>query len=328
MIYCKNCGKVLEGDPRFCMHCGAELYPTRHNKPNPNINKSYLALWAVMGALIVGLTWVVNQMPDKHDDVPPIPPIVGPGPTVGNNPPSSPPPPINPGIEMTPARRAELEVDARNAISHYASAVSDGKKSVAMSYWKNPTTKISKLLDSTVSIELRDAKSTIKSEHTAETWVDWVVKSTTNSGEHWRGTIAQEKSGDTWLIESMIGMKCIDSCGGGTSPPNPPDHYEGPSIQSVVTSYYEALSNNNGPIARSKWKSPPKVLNNTLGKIDFATVNRIDEPVVNGTKASVWVDLTIKAKGKSAETWKGKVSLERFGNSGWLITSLSNMTKR
>jgi hypothetical protein len=106
------------------------------------------------------------------------------------------------------------------------------------------------------------------------------------------------------------------------------DAYDGPSIQDVVSSYYEALSDNNGSAARAKWKTPPKLLSSMLGKIDFATVNRMDDPVINGTKASVWVDLTIKAKGKSAETWKGKVSLERFGNSGWLITSLSNMTKR
>jgi len=124
-------------------------------------------------------------------------------------------------------------------------------------------------------------------------------------------------------------MKCIDGCGEAVSSSSSGNHsYDGPSVQDVVTSYYEALSNNNGATARSKWKTPPKLLNSMLSKIDFATVNRIDDPVINGTKASVWVALTIKAKGKSAESWKGKVSLERFGNSGWLITSLSNMSKR
>ena len=60
-MYCKSCGKVLEGDPRFCMNCGAELYPPNNGRSNPNIDKSYLALWAVMGALIVGLFWVATR---------------------------------------------------------------------------------------------------------------------------------------------------------------------------------------------------------------------------------------------------------------------------
>jgi hypothetical protein len=203
------------------------------------------------------------------------------------------------------------------------------KKSVAMSYWKNPTSKVSKQLDSLVSIDLISSKTTIKSERTAETWVDWVVSSTSKSGEHWRGTILQEKPGDTWLISTMKGMTCIDGCGRSSSSSSTSgEAYDGPSIQDVVTTYYEALGSNDGSTARAKWKKPPKQLDKMLGKIDFASVNRIDDPIINGTKASVWVDLTIKAKGKSAETWKGKVSLERFGNSGWLITSLSNMTKR
>ena len=326
MIYCKNCGKVLEGDPRFCMHCGAELYPTRHNKPSPNINKSYLALWSVMGALIVGLFWVANINSDKQPGVGPIDTTPNIGPASTDNLRPEPNPPQN---EMTAVKRAELESDAETAITHYANAVSNGKKSVAMSYWKNPTNKVSKQLDSLVSIKLISSKSTLKSERSAETWVDWIVSSTSKSGEHWRGTILQEKPGDTWLIASMKGMKCIDGCGvSGSTGSNSDEADDGPSIQSVVTSYYEALSNNNGSAARAKWKTPPKLLNSMLGRIDFATVNRMDDPVINGTKASVWVDLTIKAKGKSAETWKGKVSLERFGNSGWLITSLSNMTKR
>ncbi len=318
-MFCKSCGKVLEGDPRFCMNCGAELYPTPNKTPNPNIDKSYLALWAAMGALIVGLFWVATRTSDDHTETVPVD-------TQATHD-GRPAPPRN---EMSGTKKAELENDAKNAIVHYASAVSDGKKSVAMSYWKNPTNKVSKQLDSLVSIELISSKTTIKSERTAETWVDWVVSSTTKSGEHWRGTITQEKPGDTWLIASMKGMKCIEGCGSGksASSSSSEDSYEGPSIQDVVNSYYEALSDNNGSAARSKWKTPPKLLNSILGKIDFATVNRIDDPIINGTKASVWVDLTIKAKGKTAETWKGKVSLERFGNSGWLITSLSNMTKR
>ena len=315
-MYCKSCGKALEGETRFCMNCGADLNPTKTDRPN--IDKSYLALWALMGALIVGLFWVATRTSDDHPaNVPtdtqvskPVQPAVAPS-------------------EMSSAKWSELETDAKNAISHYTDAVTNGKKSVAISYWKNPTQKVSKQLDSLVSIELISSKTTIKSQRSAETWVDWIVSSTSKS-EHWRGTIAQEKPGDTWLIASMKGMKCIDGCGlsGSSSPSSSEDTYDGPSIQDVVTSYYEALSDNNGSAARSKWKTPPKLLNSMLGKIDFATVNRIDDPIIKGTKASVWVDLTIKAKGKSAETWKGKVSLERFGNSGWLITSLSNISKR
>lgn len=318
-MYCKSCGKVLEGDPRFCMNCGAELYPPTNGRSNTSIDKSYLALWAVMGALIVGLFWVATRNSDDH-----------PAPVAIDNSNGRIVPSVPVSTDMSSSRRSEQETDAKNAISHYADAVTNGKKSVAMSYWKNPTQKLSKQLESLVSIELISSKTTIKSERSAETWVDWVVSSTTKSGEHWRGTITQEKPGDTWLIASMKGMKCIDGCGSGksTSPSGSDDSYEGPSIQDVVNAYYAALSDNNGSAARSKWKTPPKLINSILGKIDFATVNRIDDPIINGTKASVWVDLTIKAKGKTAETWKGKVSLERFGNSGWLITSLSNMSKR
>ena len=320
-MYCKSCGKVLEGDPRFCMNCGAELYPPTNGRSNPNIDKSYLALWAVMGALIVGLFWVATRNSEDHPPSPPIDTKVSK---------QEQPAPPAPSDRMSPKNRSDLETDAKNAITHYADAVTNGKKSVAMSYWKNPSQKLSKQLDSLVSIDLISSKTTIKSERSAETWVDWVVSSTTKNGEHWRGTITQEKPGDTWLIASMKGMECIDGCGPGKSksPSGSDDSYEGPSVQDVVNAYYEALSDNNGAAARSKWKTPPKLLNSILGKIDFATVNRIDDPIIKGTKASVWVDLTIKAKGKTAETWKGKVSLERFGNSGWLITSLSNMSKR
>lgn len=317
-MYCDKCGKALEGEPRFCMNCGADLNPGKIDRPN-NIDKSYLALWALMGALIVGLFWVATRTSDDHPSNPQSDIQV-----------SRTEPTILPPREVNNTKMGDLASDAKNAITHYAEAVSGGKKSIAMSYWKNPTQKVSKQLDNLVSIEIISSKTTINSERSAETWVDWIVSSTTKSGEHWRGTITQEKPGDTWLIVSMKGMKCIDGCGlrSSSSSSSSIDSYDGPSIQDVVTSYYEALSDNNGPEARSKWKSPPKLLNSMLGKIDFASVNRIDDPVINGTKASVWVDLTIKAKGKTAETWKGKVSLERFGNSGWLITSLSNMSKR
>jgi hypothetical protein len=195
------------------MNCGAELYPTQSKRTSPNIDKSYLALWAVMGALIVGLFWVATRNSDNR------PEIVAADSLPKEN-------IVNDGVriaparnEMTPAKRAELESDAKNALSHYASAVSDGKKSVAISYWKNPTSKVSKQLDSLVSIEIISSKSMLKSERSAETWVDWIVSSTSKSGEHWRGTILQEKPGETWVIASMKGMKCIDGCGGAFPPP-------------------------------------------------------------------------------------------------------------
>jgi hypothetical protein len=158
-------------------------------------------------------------------------------------------------------------------------------------------------------MKIISSRTTIKSDRSAETWVDMIVSSISKSGQHWRGTIIQEKPGDTWLITSMKGMKCIDGCGplASSSSANTDYQYDGPSIQSVVTSYYKALSDNNGPEARSKWKTPPKLLNSMLNKIDYAAVNRIDDPVITGVKASVWIDLTIKAKGRSPETWKGKV---------------------
>lgn len=255
-MYCKSCGKVLEGDPRFCMNCGAELYPIRNQRPTSNINKSYLALWAVMGALIVGLFWVANLNSYKQPEVGPIDPKPNIDPVGTDNlrPERTPP-----KDEITSAKRDEPESDAKSAITNYASAVSNGKKSLAMSYWKNPTSKVSKQLDSLVSIEIISSKSTLKSERSAETWVDWIVSSTSKSGEHWRGTILQEKPGDTWLIASMKGMKCIDGCGGsGPTASGSGEADDGSSIQDVVTSYYQALSDNNGPVARAKWKTPPK----------------------------------------------------------------------
>ena len=42
-MFCKSCGKVLEGNPRFCMNCGAELFSAKDNKLH--IEKSYLRCW-------------------------------------------------------------------------------------------------------------------------------------------------------------------------------------------------------------------------------------------------------------------------------------------
>ena len=56
--------------------------------------------------------------------------------------------------------------------------------------------------------------------------------------------------------------------------------------------------------------------------------NRIDDPIIKGTNASIWADVSIKSKGKSHENWKGAIELERFGASGWLITSMVGMKQR
>ena len=194
---------------------------------------------------------------------------------------------------------------------------------------------MSRQLDRLRSMQIISVRPDVKTERNAEVWVDMIVGSMGTSNEHWRGTIVQEKPGGSWLIVSMRGMKCIDGCSNASKSYTPStgqntDAYlsEGPIIKNLVYSYYQALSSNNGSAARSKWRAPPKLLNKILGRIDYATVNRIDDPIIKGTKASIWADVSIKLKGKHDETWKGTIQLERFWASGWLITSMGKMNQR
>jgi hypothetical protein len=161
----------------------------------------------------------------------------------------------------------------------------------------------------------------------SDTWVDWIVISTNGTEEQWRGTIIQEKQSNAWLIVSMKEMQCIDGCysasNGTVNKAN-----EDSTIQTAVRAYYSALSTNNLEIARSIWKTPPKSLYRQDVPYEYAILNKVDDPIIIGNKGSVWVDIKIKKIGSESETWKGKVWLEKSESSTWLITSLSNMSRR
>jgi hypothetical protein len=305
------------------MNCGAELYPVKDNKLH--FEKSYLILWAVMCALMLGLFWVATRDTEREKAFTNKP--------VHNQPEIPVQPQASPVLNI--ANKHVLEEEAKSAILNYATAVSNGNKAAALTFWKNPTAQVSRQLEKLRSMQVISLKPDVKSERNADVWVDMVVSSLGTNNEHWRGTIVQERPGGSWLIVSMRGMECIEGCS-RVSKSNSPiigestDTYlsEGPMVKSVVSSYYQALSNNNGSAARSKWRSPPKLLNKIIGRIDYAMVNRIDDPIIKGTNASIWADVSIKSKGKSHENWKGAIELERFGASGWLITSMVGMKQR
>jgi|GEM_PF-6081818 hypothetical protein len=108
------------------MNCGTPLYPTRNDRPNSNIDKSYLALWAVMGALIVGLFWVATRNSDNHTEIAAVESQI-----------RAVEPSVPDKVVINSMQGAELETDARNAISHYADAINGGKNR-----WRSPTGKI------------------------------------------------------------------------------------------------------------------------------------------------------------------------------------------
>ncbi|NLY36843.1 MAG: zinc ribbon domain-containing protein [Tissierellia bacterium] len=65
-MYCKNCGKKIETESMFCMHCGESTEPNAPVKQNHQDNTPSLNTGA--SELLEGLYYVRNQISKIHEN--------------------------------------------------------------------------------------------------------------------------------------------------------------------------------------------------------------------------------------------------------------------
>jgi len=93
------------------------------------------------------------------------------------------------------------------------------------------------------------------------------------------------------------------------------------TARSFVRSYYDDLERNDVGAARAKWIKPPKNFARSVRNFSWTTVHSTSLNSCSGRKASVYIDVTVKAYGERAENWEGSIYLKSIRGS-WKISSM------
>jgi len=93
------------------------------------------------------------------------------------------------------------------------------------------------------------------------------------------------------------------------------------TARSFVRSYYDDLERNDVGAARAKWIKPPKNFARSVRNFSWTTVHSTSLNSCSGRKASVYIDVTVKAYGERSESWEGSIYLKSIRGS-WKISSM------
>ena len=93
------------------------------------------------------------------------------------------------------------------------------------------------------------------------------------------------------------------------------------TARSFVRSYYDDLERNDVGAARAKWLNPPRSLARSVRNFEWAKIHSTSLNSCSGRKASVYIDVTVKAYGERAENWEGSIYLKSIRGS-WKISSM------
>jgi hypothetical protein len=96
------------------------------------------------------------------------------------------------------------------------------------------------------------------------------------------------------------------------------------SAESFIYSYYEDLENNDVKSAGNKW-AKSKAHNKSFAKIvrnvQRASINEIERERCTRSRATVFINVTVKSYRRSPEDWEGQVYLKSI-RGRWKISSL------
>lgn len=319
-MLCKQCGNSLEGNPHYCMHCGSPLYSVKQARVQ--IRPSYRRLWGLLLAFILILMVVAQREPNPADP--------GTFSTRVNTPDTAAQQtPTNP--LAAPAQPASAS-SPESTLLNYAAAVSSTNQTAAIALWRNPSPKLTRLIGQLHSLHINRLETERETADHADVWMDMLARSHPSQTQHWRGTVELEKVDSRWLITSMKRLHCVEGCSGLTPAASGDSEQflaEAPLIQRVVSDYYAALNSHDIPRARTYRKNIPKGFDQQVNHIRHAHINQMDDPVIQGIKARVWVDVTLQSSDGGQENWKGAIELERNDHTGWQISSMkSGLAKR
>ena len=93
------------------------------------------------------------------------------------------------------------------------------------------------------------------------------------------------------------------------------------TARSFVRSYYDDLERNDVGAARAKWLNPPRSLARSVRNFEGAKIHSTSLNSCSGRKASVYIDVTVKAYGERSENWEGSIYLKSIRGS-WKISSM------
>jgi hypothetical protein len=214
-------------------------------------------------------------------------------------------------------------------VEAYYAAVGRRDVAAALGQWKNPHNKpkTEALIRNTEFAVVKEARAgAIDADH-ATVWVDVVVKALDRSAaERWQGVVELEAmDGGRWgIVKLNLGRAEADRPLAPTAPTTAPDSATGDRLTAFIRDYYAAAGQGDAAKATAMWKSPPAKLAALVRGAEYYQVNDVRVVSLNGSRASVWVDVVGKSRGNPAQRYQIAVELE--ADSGrWWIVSMRNL---
>jgi cell division septation protein DedD len=214
------------------------------------------------------------------------------------------------------------------ALLGYAAAINARDPAMAVEFWQQPTSRIRKTVAGFEALAL-DIKRVDREGDRAVAWAEMTgtSKGRTEASARVGVELARSLAGP-WRIVSMTPYKCSRKCVFPPAKTALPAQDPASAAKSALRAYVENLGRKEGAAPARKDKKPATAFERGLQGKESAQVNQIGEPALKDGKANVWVDLTLKGKGKggASENWQGSIRLQQAG-AGWVVEDVSGLAR-